>query len=140
MLSGFFQKKPGEAAVLDSIKEKLTNRGFEILEFKGVDMVARNPKNAGSNVLLIEVKAPKTGYITLDTVAQVNAAAHAYTSEFHQGKVKPIVIGQYTAAGSTQSVAEQNDVQLIQIDSGDTLGVITHKFDEELDKIITDVS
>lgn len=85
------------------------------------------------------MKAPKAGYVALDNVAQINNAARAYLSEFREKKVKPILIGNYTIAGSTQSVAGLNEVQLIQIDSSDTLGVVSNKLDLEFDKIFTDV-
>jgi hypothetical protein len=139
MLNQTVSKDPKQADVLESIRNKLTFRGFEIIEFKGVDIAAKNPNKAGSDIL-IEVKAPKAGYVTLDNVAQINNAAQAYQSEFKEKKVKPILIGNYTVAGSTQSVAGLNEVQLIQIDSGDTLGIVSNKLDQEFDKIITDVS
>ena len=121
------------------MRNKLTHKGFEIIEFKGVDIAAKNPNKAGSDIL-IEVKTPKAGYVTLDNVAQINNAAQAYQSEFKEKKVKPILIGNYTVAGSTQSVAGLNEVQLIQIDSSDTLGAVSNKLDQEFDKIFTDVS
>jgi hypothetical protein len=138
----FFGKEPKEEEVIHSIRTKLQNMGFETLDFHGIDIVARNQQKPDSDILLIEVKTPKEGYVTLDNVAQVNSAAQAYLSGFNNKdrKIKPILIGNYTLAGSTQSIAGLNNVQLIKIDPGDTLDDITNKVDNEFAKIFTDVS
>lgn len=130
----------GEEQVLNSIKSKLTKKGFEILEFKGVDIVATNRSKGGSDVLLIEVKAPRAGFVTVDNVAQVNSAAQAYLSAFREITIKTILIGNYAEKGRTLEIAGDNSIQPIQINSNDALGVVTDKLDKEFDKIITHVS
>lgn len=124
-----------EKFLVDSIKHRLIDQGFEIKPVETVDILAAK----GSDQVLIEFKAPKEGYVTLDTIAQIRSIAKECDEKYGM-RVKPIVFGNFTATGSTQSVAALNNVHLVKINpeiSADDLGLLV---DNEIKKVITDVA
>jgi len=124
-----------EQLLVESIKDHLLDQGFKVTPIESVDIIATK----GAEHFLIEFKAPTQGYVTVDAIAQVLSRAKECEDKLGK-KVKPIVIGNFTAAGSTQTVAALNKVHLVNIPpriSADRLNLLV---DEELGKIITDVS
>ena len=133
----FFKSDLDEEKVIRVISDHLEHRGFRVLSepievsesLGAVDIVAVR----GEDHILIEIKAPKNGYVTLDNIAQVNSAAKAYT-----GKIRPIVIGKIIAAGSTKSVAAHNDIRLIDLTAANSLDDIGKAVDSAIDESVED--
>ena len=123
-----------EKLLVDSIKSHLLDQGFEVKLMESIDLIA----SKGSEHILIEVKTPTEGYVTLDGIAQVVSKVKECEGKLGF-KVKPVVFGNFTAVGSTQAVAALNKVHLVNLPpkvSGDRLNRLV---DEELEKVITDV-
>ena len=111
-----------------TIKDHLERRGFQIKNLETVDIIA----DKGNERILIEVKTPKIGHLTLDNIAQVNSIAKAYP-----GKVTPIIIGNFTAHGSTENVAARNNIRLINITKKSSLESIGKAVDDLIDEKVT---
>lgn len=132
------QQKDGssfEKVLVESLKHHLMDQGFEIKPVAIVDILATK----GPDQILIEFKAPKAGYVTLDTIAQVRSLAKECNEKFGM-RVKPIVLGNFTTTGSSQSIAAANNVHLVKITpemSADDLGRLV---DAEINKAVTDVT
>ena len=86
---------------------------------------------------LIE-KGRAQGYLTYDSIAQAKIRAKKHGEQF-QSKVVPIVVGTFTATGSTQSIAKENDVRLLTIPSDITTEDLKPFITKELKNLLTNV-
>lgn len=121
--------------LMESVRAPLVGEGFDTKDVEHVDIIATK----GTEYILFEFKSVKQGYLTYDSIAQAKTKAKECGERFHS-KVMPIVVGTFTATGSTQSIAKENDVRLLTIPSDITTEDLKPFITKELKNLLTDVS